>query len=237
MPIYHLILRNRRDVARGTIVLTFEKPAGFQFKAGQYGGFTLINPPEADANGITRRFSLLSAPDDTYLEIATRIQQSAYKRVLSTLAIGSEVKFAGPTGTFTLHEDTTIPAVCIAGGIGIAPFYSMIHDAILHQPNRQIHLFYGNQSPEDTAFLSELNALAAQHPQFTFVPTVTQSNDNWQGEVGFITYEMLKKYIPAFTTPIYYICGSPVMVTTFQELLAESGISEENIKVEDFPGY
>src|SRR4051812_22974007 len=108
MPIHHLKLCNRQEIARGTLLFEFEKPAGLHFKAGQYGGFTLINPTETDANGITRRFSLLSIPDDPYLAIATRVQQSAYKRVLSTLPIGSEIKFAGPTGSFTLHEDITI---------------------------------------------------------------------------------------------------------------------------------
>lgn len=235
MPIYKLKLTGRREVARGTLVLTFEKPAAFTFKSGQYGGFTLIDPPETDAGGITRRFSLLSTPDDEVIEIVTRIQNSAFKRVLSSLPLGSEVKFAGPTGIFTLHDDLSTPAVLIAGGIGIAPFYSMIRDAAKHPSKRQIVLFYGNQSPNDSAFLAELTAL--QNSNFKLVATMATPDSTWQGEKGFITDDMIRRYLPDLAAPHYYICGSPTMVTTLQETLAEMDIDESRIKIEDFPGY
>lgn len=166
MPIHIIKLIERREVARGTHVFVFEKPEGLTFKPGQYAGFTLINPAETDAGGITRRFSLLSTPDDAHLAIVTRIQNSAYKRVLNALPIDSEIKFAGPTGNFVLHEETSIPAVLIAGGIGIAPFYSMIRYATHHHSPQQIYLFYGNQQPSDTAFLDELMQLQQKNPHF-----------------------------------------------------------------------
>src|SRR5262245_49434089 len=100
MPIYQLKLIDRHEVARGTIEFVFEKPDQLSFIPGQYAGFTLINPSETDAGGITRRFSMLSSPNDTYIRFATRMQNSAYKRVLNSLAIGDSIKFAGPTGAF-----------------------------------------------------------------------------------------------------------------------------------------
>lgn len=235
MPIFQLKLRERRSIANQTIQLIFEKPAGFQYKAGQYGGFTLMNPAETDAGGITRRFSLLSSPDDDYLAIATRIQQSAYKRVLNQLPIGNEIKFAGPTGSFLLHEDNDVPAVMIAGGIGIAPFYSMIHHHAHHQSSQSIYLFYGNQKQSDAAFLAELEQM--QTPHFKFIATMAAPEAGWQGEIGFVDDKMIKKYISDIHAPIYYVCGSPAMVTAIQELLAEMGIDEDRIKTEDFPGY
>src|SRR3990167_8079609 len=121
MAIHLLKLIDRQTVANHTVEFRFEKPASFHFKPGQYGGFTLINPPEIDKNGITRRFSLLSTPDDPHLAIAVRIQHSIYKRILNTLPIGSEIKFAGPTGHFTLHEDKTVPANFFSCGIRGTP--------------------------------------------------------------------------------------------------------------------
>ncbi|SRR5579883_1160606 len=237
MPLHLIKLIDRHDVAAGTRLFIFEKPAGLTFKPGQYAGFTLINPSETDASGITRRFSLLSTPDDDYLAIAMRIQHSAYKRVLNTLPIGSEVKFAGPTGNFTLHEDPTIPAVFIAGGIGITPFYSMICHAATHQTPQKLYLFYGNQQPEHAAFLTELMQLQQTHPPFKLIATIDKPHPAWTGETGFITHTMIKKYVPDILMPIYYICGSPAMVTTLQETLVEMGIDEEKIRTEDFPGY
>lgn len=237
MPIHTLKLLDRREAARSTLVLTFEKPAGLTFKPGQYAGFTLINPSETDAGGITRRFSLLSAPDDEYIAIATRIQSSAYKKALNAMSAGDQIKFAGPTGAFILHEEKTVPAVFIAGGVGVTPFYCMIKDAMTHAPTRPLYLFYGNQSQQDAAFLDELTKWQEKNPHFHCIPTLVEADANWQGETGYITHTMLKKYIPDLTAPIYYICGSPAMVTTLQETLVEMEIDENKIKVEDFPGY
>ena len=237
MPIHKIKLLERRAIARGTQMFIFEKPEGLTFKPGQYAGFTLIDPKETDASGITRRFSLLSTPDDNHLAIATRIQSSAFKRVLNTLPIGSEIKFAGPTGTFTLHDDSSIPAVLIAGGIGIAPFYSMIRHAAAHPSAQSLHLFYGNQEVNDAAFLDELDKLQQQNAHFKLIATMNKADATWKGEQGFITSTMINKYIHDLYAPIYYICGSPAMVTVIQEMLAEMGIDEDKIRVEDFPGY
>lgn len=237
MPIHILKLIDKREVARGTIEFVFDKPANLTFKPGQYGGFTLINPSETDAGGITRRFSLLGTPDDNHIKIAMRMQNSAYKRVLNSLPIGSEVKFAGPTGNFILHEDKSIPAVFIAGGIGITPFYCMIKDATQQQSSQPLFLFYGNPSPNDSAFLGELTEMQKENSHFKLIATMDKLDPTWQGETGFISHTMIKKYISDLNAPIYYICGGPAMVTALQELLVEMGIDEERIKVEDFPGY
>jgi ferredoxin-NADP reductase len=236
MPIYTVKLLTRKEVASNTLVCTFEKPAGFSFQAGQYAGFTHIQPSATDNRGNTRRFSLLSAPEAPYLEIATRMQSpSAFKRVLLNMAIGEEIKLAGPTGLFTLHADASQAAIFIAGGIGIAPFYSMLHAKAAHA--HSITLFYGNQSLAEAAFLTELQTLASSRQNFRFIPTLNVAPATWSGETGYINAQMLEKYLTDFATPIFYICGSPVMVTTLQETLIEMGISEKHIRVEDFPGY
>ena len=37
-------LKNKVELAEGTMGFCFEKPAGFQFRAGQFGEWTLIDP-------------------------------------------------------------------------------------------------------------------------------------------------------------------------------------------------
>lgn len=238
MPIYTIKLIDRYEVAKQTVVFVFEKPPGFSFKPGQYGGFTLLRPlSEMGVNGITRRFSLLSTPDDPNLSIAIRLQNSAYKHTLNTLPLGSEIKFAGPVGTFTLHEDKTVPAIFIAGGIGITPFYSIIRDAVFHRSPQSISLFYGNQTPKETAFFKELMQLQDSHPPFKLITTMAAADDTWQGERGFITDALIKKHVADLSIGIYYICGSLAMVNALQDTVIGLGISKDRIRVEDFPGY
>lgn len=237
MPIYNLTLQSKKEIAPNTILFTFNKPEGFKFTPGQYGGFTLLNPTEIDAGGITRRFSLLSTPNDDHVAFVTRIQSSAYKRVLNQLVIGDSIKFAGPAGNFVLHEDNTVPAVFIAGGIGMTPFYSILKANASEKTDRAMQLFYGNQSLEHTILLDELEKFKAALPRFQLVTSLVNAESNWKGETGYITHTMLKKYISDLNAPIYYVCGSPSMVTAVQELLVEMGVAEDKIKVEDFPGY
>ena len=55
MAVFKVKLKGRQEIASGTVAFRFEKPAEFSYKAGQFGDFTLANPPETDAEGNTRR--------------------------------------------------------------------------------------------------------------------------------------------------------------------------------------
>jgi ferredoxin-NADP reductase len=143
-------------VAEGTLAFHFERPAGFQFKAGQFVNVTLVEPPETDAEGNSRSFSMASAPFETDLIVATRIRDTAFKRVLKAMPTGSEVSIAGPFGSFTLRQNSR-PAVFLAGGIGITPFRSMLLQAARERLSRRLFLFYSNRRPEDAPFLDELS--------------------------------------------------------------------------------
>lgn len=237
MPIYTLKLQAKRDIARNTILFAFEKPPNFTFIPGQYGGFTLTTPAAGQPGSNTRRFSLLCSPNDTTINIGTRIQPSSFKNALLELPIGGDIKFAGPTGNFILHSDATVPAVLIAGGIGIAPFYSMIKHATETKSPQPIYLFYGNNTLQDAALIDELNGFAKQNPNLTLIHVLAHPEADWQGETGYITHTVIKKYIRDLNQPIYYVCGAPAMVTALQETLVEMDIDEDRIKVEDFPGY
>lgn len=40
---------DREEVADGTMSFYFEKPPGFEYKAGQFADYTLLEPPQTDA--------------------------------------------------------------------------------------------------------------------------------------------------------------------------------------------
>ena len=122
-------LTKREETAEGTMAFHFAKPADFEFRPGQSMDVTLLNPPETDAEGNSRTFSIASAPFDNDLMIATRMRDTAFKRVLRKAAPGLQVKIDGPSGSFVLHRKSEKPAVFLAGGIGITPFVSIIRQA------------------------------------------------------------------------------------------------------------
>lgn len=233
-------LIEKKQVAEGTMAFSFERPAGVDFKAGQHAEWTLINPPETDAEGNSRMFSLASSPAEEWLTFATRMRDTAFKRVLGKMNTGDTIQLANPHGSFTLHNDTTKPAVFLIGGIGITPVFSIIKDATERLLPHKLFLFYSNRRPEDAAFLNELTELAHSNHNFTFVPTMTEATKSaqaWNGETGYITQAIIEKYVADMRTAIYYLSGPEAMVAAMRKVLAESGVNDDNIKTEEFSGY
>jgi ferredoxin-NADP reductase len=230
----------REQLAEGTMAFHFIKPADFQFRPGQALVLTLLNPPETDTEGNRRTFSIASAPFDAELMIATRMRDTAFKRVLGNAAPGLEVKIQGPIGSFVLPRTAEKAAVLLAGGIGITPFLSMIRQATHDQAPQQIDLFYSNRRPEDTCFLDLLSEAAKQNPNFHLIATMTemsQSRREWKGETGFINKEMLTKHLPTLQGPLYYLAGPPAMVAAMRGMLTGAGVDEDDIRAEKFAGY
>jgi ferredoxin-NADP reductase len=240
MAAVRIKLLSRLEVAEGTVACFFEKPDGFDFKAGQSGDFTLINPPETDAEGNTRAFSIASPPHEPDLMIATRMRDTAFKRVLKNLPIGTELNLEGPFGALTLHNNAKRPAVFLAGGIGITPFRSiLLHAAGKHLPH-QLYLFYSNRYPEAATFLEDLIDLEKQNPRYRLIATmdeVHKSHRGWSGEMGHINETMLTKYLKTLEGPVYYVAGPPGMVTALQKMLNEAGVNDDDIRIEAFSGY
>jgi ferredoxin-NADP reductase len=218
----------------------FEKPPGFVFKAGQALSWRLIDPPETGAEGNIRNFSIASAPGEADLMIATRMRDTAFKRVLKTMPLGTAVRIVGPFGSLTLHHNVGRTAVFLAGGIGITPFRSMLWQAAEQKLPHHLFLFYSNRRPEDAAFLEEMEELEKEISNYKFIGTMTEmarSNRVWRGETGFINQQMLTKYIGDLTAPIYYIAGPPTMVAAMQQMLSEAGIADADVRAEEFAGY
>ena len=143
-------------------------------------------------------------------------------------------------GSFSLHNNTARPAVFLAGGIGIAPFLSMLSYATGEKLRHPIVLFYANRYLEDAAFMDPLWKLERANPRFRFVPTLTRTDKNyrgWKGETGHINSEMLVTQVGIVRGPIYYIAGPPTMVAATRRTLSEAGVDEDDVRTEEFAGY
>lgn len=233
-------LIRREEVAVGTLAFTLEKPPDFQFTAGQFAVLTLIDPPETDAEGNRRIFSIASAPHEDGLLFAVRLRDTAFKRVLQSLPLGTAVSLKGPLGSFTLPADATAPVVFLIGGIGITPVRSLVVHAAHAKLPHSLFLFYSNRRPEDAAFLTELQALESQNPNYHLIATVTEaatSAQPWRGETGYIDRAMLERHLPDLQASMYYLAGPAAMVGAMRQLLESVGASDDRVRSEKFTGY
>src|SRR5678815_4408747 len=125
----------------------FEKPRRYDCKPGQSVDLTLLNPPETDSEGNVRTFSIASAPFEDQLRFATRMRDTAFKRSLRRVPLGTVVKMDSAMGSFTLHKNSAKPAVFLAGGIGVTPFSSIVRQADHDRAPHKLYLFYSNRRP------------------------------------------------------------------------------------------
>ena len=240
MAVFETEFVRGENIAEGTMAFHLLKPSGFQFKAGQSMNVTLIDPPATDGKGNARTFSIVSAPSEDALTIATRMRDTAFKRVLRALPAGAKLRLRGPAGKFTLDDGDARPAVFLAGGIGITPFVSMLRQAAHDGLARKLYLLYSNRRPEDAAFLGELQQLQTRNPNYRFVGTMTgmeNSREPWSGETGAIGKDMLARTIDDISAPVYYVAGPPAMVDAMQNMLVGCGVAAEKIRTDEFYGY
>ena len=233
-------LRGREKVAHGTMAFHFDKPAGFTFKPGQAIDVVLLEPPAGDAQSARHTFSIVSAPFENQLVIATRMRDSAFKRALGALPIGAGIAIDGPSGSLTLHNDRARPAVFIAGGIGITPFMSTVRQADHDGLQQRLVLLYSNRRPEDAAYLAELQELEQRNPRFHLIATMTlmsSSSQPWTGSQGPIDAALVKHATAELTKPIYYLAGPPGMVEAMRQTLNDVGVNDNDIRSEEFYGY
>lgn len=230
-------LIRKETIANGTMSFHFSQPEGFTFRAGQFADYTLIEPTETDDEGNTRGFSFVQAPFEPDLILATRMRDTAFKRVLKSLPLGTELKLDGPYGDFTLHKTESTPAVFIIGGIGVTPVRSMIAQATHDKTSHKITLIHASRTLADLPYNADFVALATDNPNFSYVMTVDAPTEDWQGEHGRVTPEMIKKHVPELDKPIYYLSGPDGMVKAMRQLLIGLNVNEDNIRTEEFTGY
>jgi ferredoxin-NADP reductase len=243
MPTFETVFLHPEEVAEGTMAFHFARPTGFEFQAGQSVNLGLIDPPETDAKGDRRTFSIAGAPFENEIMIATRMRDTAFKRVLKSMPARTRVQLRGPTGKFVLDPQDERPAALLAGGIGITPFVSILRQAAHDSLRRKLYLFYSNRRPEDAAFLQELMELERRNPNYRFIGTLTEmekSRAPWHGERGFLDKDMLARGLGGsgnVLVPTYYVAGPPAMVEGMKTLLVGTGVPQERIRTDEFFGY
>jgi Na+-transporting NADH:ubiquinone oxidoreductase subunit F len=167
--------------------------------------------------------------------VITRVLEGAVTTyVHDYLQEGEELIMTGPYGDFYLREPAG-EILFIATGSGLAPIMSMLYQIASEGIERKTTLFFGDRRRHDLYYLDLIKKFEETIPGFTFVPTLSRATeeDQWEGERGRVT-DLIDKYIPDKAPMDIYICGSPAMVDSCEELLEKKGIPDEHIYYDKF---
>ncbi|MAZ67729.1 hypothetical protein CL652_03095 [bacterium] len=216
-----------RTVANGTHEVTFKRPAGFEFKAGQYTQVAVSKLIAPDPKGRSRQFSLASPPEDRkHLRVVFRASGSGFKKTLMSIPKNSTVTIEQASGSFLFPDEVNKSHVFVAGGVGIAPFMSYLpqqREKTLHHP---LTLYYGNKDSHSAAYLAELEQLSEEQQQFSIHNLYHQPSPD-------LFSDLVEKHPNA----VWWIVGPPAMVAVVISGLRTGGVLSDHIFTESFEGY
>lgn len=218
-----------------TWVLTLEPVghAGMAFSPGQFAWLTAWQSPIAHAEHAFSFSSSAERPEQ--LEFGVK-ELGDFTATIGELQPGQQVYLEGPFGAFTVDRYPDAAAYAfIAGGIGITPMMSILRTLADRGDQRPLHLIYGNRAWEDIVFREELAELQ-ERLNLNVVHVLERPPENWEGEQGFVTREMLDHYLPPEERQAtdVFLCGPKPMMGAVIPALTELGVHPKQIHFERF---
>ena len=217
--------------------IKLDDAAAIHFQAGQY--INLHLPGATPGASTSRAFSLANPPSQSG-EVELNIRMVPGGRVTSwvheVLQAGDRVKLSGPYGRFFVRKSAALPHLFLAGGSGLSSPRSMILDLLDENCKQPITLVYGARSLDELYYHEGFVALAAQHPNFTYVPALSNvANDSsWNGFRGFVHDAAKAHFDNDFRGHKAYLCGPPVMIDACITTLMQGRLFERDIYTEKF---
>jgi ferredoxin-NADP reductase len=233
----------------------------FPFVSGQF-----ISAVATDLNGKqqTRAYSIASAANANRFDLCVnRVEGGFFSNHLADLTDlqpGGSIQVHGPHGHFILKEPVT-DSILIATGTGIAPMRGFAQWLFPENgPDRsngkEIWLVYGTRHETEIYYHDEFVALAANHPNFHYIVTLSRAVEDWTGNRGYVQEYVAKiveeraarlgiplpqpapdPLIPVgdLRSDIYsYICGLNNMVSGVRDKLAGYGWDRKQIIFERY---
>ncbi|MFE6751097.1 FAD-binding oxidoreductase [Kitasatospora purpeofusca] len=198
------------------------------FLAGQYVGVF--------ADGTNRPYAIASSPARTdHWDLTVRRVPGGRisNHLIDTLAPGDTLTTTGPTGTF--HHNPLFhgeDVVFLAGGSGVVPAMSMVREIADRGLSRRFHLLYGSRSAEDIVFRTELDALAATHPDIHVHHVVQHAPADWTGPTGLLTAALVEALAGPLAGRTVYVCGPQALYPYALRQLADLGHPRRRIRFE-----
>lgn len=214
-----------------TLVLKPDGHKGMMFHPGQFAWLKLGRSPFAMRE---HPFSFSSSAMKSD-EIGISIKELGdFTSRIGTIVPGTRAYVDGPYGTFTIDRHRSPAYVFVAGGVGITPVISILRTLADRQDRRPLLLFYGSKLWDEVTFREELDDLK-QSLDLKIVYVISNPPDDWKGEKGLISAEVMARHLPLNRQECeYFICGPELMQKEVKNSLEKLGISLDGVQSESF---
>lgn len=173
-------------------------------------------------------FSFSSAPGSA-VKFAIK-ELGDYTNKIGNLKMGDKIAIEGPFGVFNFKRHENKNQVWIAGGVGIAPFLSMLRDLTPADSDYKIDLYYSVKDENCLAFQKEIEE-------------ISQKNENlkvifWNSKMeGFLNADSVDKNTPNIKEKDILICGPGLMMDSLKKQFVQKGLKRSQLFLEEFQLY
>ncbi|NKI31177.1 ferredoxin--NADP reductase [Croceivirga thetidis] len=224
-----------------SVALSFEIPtelqSSFAFKAGQY----ITLKKDIDGKDVRRAYSISSAPSSGKLTVGIKkVPDGTFSKFANeSITKGDVLEVMAPEGRFVFEPNDEPKTVCaFAAGSGITPIISIAQTVLESNNTNRFVLVFGNQTPNETMYHSEIQALSKKYSDRFFVQWLfsrSSEEDALFGRIERSTVNLiLKNKFKDFDFDAFYLCGPEEMITVVSETLKEQGIDDYKILFELF---
>ncbi len=218
------------EVGPDVRILSVVRPAGLTFAAGQYLKVGLAGHRRAS-------FSLASAPHDEELELCIeRVPGGRLTPLLFQVGAGDRLEVTDRAKGSLRLDPSASTHLMIGTATGIAPLRSMVRDALHRGLPGRFLVLHGASHADRLAYRHELEALAADHDQVEYVPTVSRPDEGrsagWTGARGRVDEQV--RSVAATLDPsstCVYATGNSAMIASVRSLLDPPGVE---VRTESF---
>ena len=228
------IVRETPDVQTFRFAAPDGGPLPFQHQPGQY----LVISPVIDGKKVSRPYTISSSPTTPdYCEITVKREEMGLvsRHLHDMIREGDIINLSAPMGRFIFDGTQAQSIVLIAGGVGATPLMAITRYLTDKNWKGNIYFIYCARTPGDIIFRKELDDLNARFPNLRLLVTLSRANrTDWTGFKGRVSAEFLSKSIPDLARQPVYVCGPMAMMTQIIQWLADLGVPETQIKMEEF---
>ncbi|PBC51913.1 isoprene monooxygenase reductase [Rhodococcus sp. ACS1] len=233
-------LLGREALTPDTALFTLDFSSPIDFLPGQ---FMLLESPD----GVRRAYSMAhpaNGAGSTTVEFIIRAKPggAASSWLFEKVQVGEELLVEGPYGRAYAQPGSERPAVCIAGGTGLAPILAITEELLVENRARRVDLYIGARMAGDIVLLdrlARLNELGARVAVSVEDPDLTGNEPaGWDvfadSRVGRVIDHVAEDWTDLSEHDIYLAGPAGMVDAALRALVRERGASADRLFFDRF---
>jgi predicted ferric reductase len=213
-----------------SLILEPDGHPGLRFRPGQFTWITINDSPFTLQQ---HPFSFASSARSREIRLTAK-DLGDFTATWKDMEPGTPAFLEGPFGSFIPDTSPETGLFMIMGGIGITPAMGILRTLDDDGDRRPVILIYGNKTWEDVTFREELDELS-RSLNLQVIHLIEEPHEGWEGEEGFVTRELLEKYLPAEPNTFqYFVCGPKPLMDIAEVELDRLGVDWNRVYSERF---